>query len=397
MEFHFSDRVQKMAGTATREILKLTANQEIISFAGGLPANQCLPVQEMAQITQELFSSQAANKILQYGTTQGTYTLRKSCVDYVKTFGINNATPEEIMVVSGGQQGLDLACRAFLNKGDNILVEAPTYLAFLQIAAAYEVNIIGVNSDVDGIDINDLEQKIKKYSPKFVYLIPTFSNPTGKTYPLEKRKQIAQITKKYNTIVLEDDPYGKLRFAGEDVPSIKSVGEDNIIFITSFSKIISPGLRIGLVVASEPIIKQMEKCKQGADVHTSHLSQAIVKEFINRGLIQKQIEKVRPIYKEKKELMVQALEKYMPQELEFTRPEGGMFIWGEFLVDINTQALFPKAIEKKAAYVYGNVFYPDNQGYNTLRLNFSNATPEQIDSGIKALGELFKDEINKLK
>ncbi|HEY8419639.1 MAG TPA: PLP-dependent aminotransferase family protein [Clostridia bacterium] len=395
MSLNFSDRIQNMAGTATREILKLTANPEIISFAGGLPASQCLPVQEVARITQELLSSDDAIKILQYGTTQGTYRLRELCADYVKTFGINNASPEEILIVSGGQQGIDLACRAFLNKGDTVLVESPTYLAFLQIAAAYEVNIIGVNSVADGLDTEDLERKIKQYSPKLIYLVPTFSNPTGKTYPLEKRKQIAQITQKYNVILVEDDPYSKLRFDGEDVPSIKSVGGDNIIFITSFSKIISPGLRIGLAVSSAPIIQQMEKCKQGADVHTSHLSQAIVKEFLKRDLIKNQIEKVKPIYKSKKELMEQALEKYMPQELEFTRPEGGMFIWGEFKAEINTHALFTKAIERKAAYVYGHVFYPQNQGYNTLRLNFSNATPEQIDRGIKALGDMFKEELIK--
>jgi DNA-binding transcriptional MocR family regulator len=397
MSLNFSERLKNMAGTATREILKLTANPQIISFAGGLPANECLPIREVSQITQELMSNQSANRILQYGITQGMYSLRELCIDYVKSFGINNANPDEILVVSGGQQGLDLACRAFLDKGDNILVEAPTYLAFLQIAAAYEVNIIGVNSAEDGIDTDDLEDKIKKYSPKLVYLVPTFSNPTGKTYPLEKRKLIAEITQKYNVIVVEDDPYSKLRFAGEDVSSIKGVGGDNIIFVTSFSKIISPGLRIGLCVASEPILKQMEKCKQGADVHTSHLSQAIVKEFLKRDLIKNQIKKVKPIYKTKKELMEQALAKYMPQEFIYTRPEGGMFIWGEFLADVNTYNLFPKAIEKKVAYVYGNVFYPQNEGHNTLRLNFSNATPEQIETGIKALGELYKDEISKIK
>ncbi|HEY8423515.1 MAG TPA: PLP-dependent aminotransferase family protein [Clostridia bacterium] len=397
MNLNFSDRVQRMSGTATREILKLTANPEVISFAGGLPASQCLPVQEIAQISQELLTSPDATKILQYGTTQGNYRFRESCVEYVKTFGIDNAAPEEILIVSGGQQGIDLACRTFLNKGDTVLVESPTYLAFLQIAAAYEVNIIGVNSVDDGIDTADLEDKIKQYSPKLIYLVPTFSNPTGKTYPLEKRKQIAEITQKYNVIVIEDDPYSKLRFAGEEVPSIKSVGGDNIIFITSFSKIVSPGLRIGLAAGSAPIIQQMEKCKQGADVHTSHLSQAIVHEFLKRGLIKRQIERVKPIYKSKKELMEQALEKYMPQEFEFTRPEGGMFIWGEFKADIDTRALFPKAIERKAAYVYGDVFYPQNQGFNTLRLNFSNATPEQIDSGIKALGDMFKEEIAKNK
>jgi len=397
MILNFSERLKNMAGTATREILKLTANPQIISFAGGLPANECLPIREVSQITQELMSNQSANRILQYGITQGMYSLRELCIDYVKSFGINNANPDEILVVSGGQQGLDLACRAFLDKGDNILVEAPTYLAFLQIAAAYEVNIIGVNSAEDGIDTDDLEDKIKKYSPKLVYLVPTFSNPTGKTYPLEKRKLIAEITQKYNVIVVEDDPYSKLRFAGEDVSSIKGVGGDNIIFVTSFSKIISPGLRIGLCVASEPILKQMEKCKQGADVHTSHLSQAIVKEFLKRDLIKNQIQKVKPIYKTKKELMEQALAKYMPQEFNYTKPEGGMFIWGEFLADVNTYNLFPKAIEKKVAYVYGNVFYPQNEGHNTLRLNFSNATPEQIETGIKALGELYKDEISKIK
>lgn len=396
MSFNFSDRLSHMSGTATREILKLTANPEIISFAGGLPATECLPVKEVEQITQEILSGAKASSVLQYGITQGMFSLRELLADYVKTFGIENASPEEIMVVSGGQQALDLACRVFLNKGDTILVEAPTYLAFLQIAAAYEINIIGVNSVDDGLDTTDLEEKIKKHSPKLIYLVPTFSNPTGKTYPLEKRKNIAEITKKYNVIVLEDDPYSMLRFEGEDVSSIKSVGGDNIVFVTSFSKIISPGLRIGLVLANPEITRRMEICKQSADVHTSHLSQAIVKEFLTRDLIKKQIAKVRPIYKAKKEFMEQAMIKYMPKEFSFTHVEGGMFIWGEFAALIDTRQVFPKAIEKHVAYVYGNVFYPDNSGHNTLRLNFSNANPEQIDRGIKALGQLYQGEISKL-
>ena len=397
MSFNFSDRLNSMSGTATREILKLTANPEIISFAGGLPATECLPVKEIEEITQEVLSGTKASNVLQYGITQGMFTLRELCTDYVKSFSINNAHPEEILIVSGGQQALDLACRVFLNKGDTILVEAPTYLAFLQIAAAYEINIIGVNSISDGLDTDDLEEKIIKYSPKLIYLVPTFSNPTGKTYPLGKRKKIAEITKKYNVIVLEDDPYSKLRFEGEEVPSIKSVGGDNIIFITSFSKIISPGLRIGLVCANAEIIRKMEICKQSADVHTSHLSQAIVKEFLSRNLIKNQIQKVRPIYKAKKEYMEQAMTKYMPKEFDFTHVEGGMFVWGEFDAPVDTQKLFPKAIEKKVAYVYGNVFYPDDSSHNTLRLNFSNATKEKIDQGIRALGELYQNEINKIK
>lgn len=395
MNYTFSNRLNKMSGTATREILKLTANPEIISFAGGLPATECLPIEEISKITAELLAGENATRILQYGITQGMRSLRELCAGYVKTFGVT-ATEDEILVVSGGQQALDLACKTFLNKGDNILVEAPTYLAFLQIAAAYEVNIIGVKSASDGIDTDDLTEKIIKYSPKLLYVVPTFSNPTGKTYPIEKRKQIAKITAEHNVIVLEDDPYSLLRFEGETVPSIKSVGGDNIIFVTSFSKIISPGLRIGLAVGSKEIIKQMEKCKQGADVHTSNLSQAIVREFLSRDLIKGQIAKIKPIYKTKKDLMEKALTKYMPKEFSFTRVKGGMFIWGEFSVDINTLKMFPEAVKNNVAYVYGEVFYPDLSGHNTLRLNFSNATPDKIERGISALGKLSHKIVDSL-
>lgn len=397
-KIRFSQSTDSLSGTATREILKHTASKNVISFAGGMPATSCLPAQQIAQVTNEILSSSDSIKVLQYGVTDGMASLKEAAIPYLKWYGnIDNLELSNLLVISGGQQALDLTCKALLNKGDTVLVEAPTYLAFLQIALSYQANVIGVRSGPDGIDTDDLEEKIKKYNPKLLYVVPNFSNPTGKTYPLDKRKKIAEITDKYGVVVLEDDPYGKLRFTGEEIPSIKSVGGDNILFVTSFSKLISPGIRVGLAAGDSALIRRMEICKQGADVHTSNLSQAIVKEFLVRNLLPDHIKKITPVYKHNKELMETAIIKYMPEEFDFTRVEGGMFIWGEFASPLNTHEIFYEIIEKGVAYVYGNAFYPDGSGLNTMRLNFSNATEENIDKGIKILGDSFKEKIAKLK
>ncbi len=325
---------------------------------------------------------------------------RKTACDYVKRYGIDGIDIDNVLIVSGGQQTIDLMCKAFVNKGDTVLVEDPTYLASLHILKTYEANAVGVKSGEDGLDLTDLEEKIKKYAPKMLYVVPTFSNPTGRTYSVEKRKAIAEITYKYNVMVLEDDPYSELRFEGERVPSLKSfeVG-DNVVYSTSFSKTVAPGLRTGIAVGPKEVIRKLTIGKQAVDVHTSSLSQAILNEYIKRGYVDERLKVMIPVYREKKNAMIEAIKKYMPKEFKYTDPQGGLFIFGEFdkSLGIDCETLFPEICKYKVAYVSGVSFYADGSGRNTIRLNYSNATLEQIDDGIKRMGEFFKDIINNNK
>ncbi|MDR0856657.1 MAG: PLP-dependent aminotransferase family protein [Clostridiales bacterium] len=396
--FHYSDRMSRIAGSATREILKLTADHSIISFAGGLPAAECLPFSDLRAISDALLSGERAPAILQYGITQGLPSARAAMIDYIAGAGVGGVTLPGCIVVSGGQQGIDLMCKIFLSKGDVLLVEDPTYLAVLPIANAYEARVVGVRSGGDGLDIDDLRAKIEAYSPKLLYVVPTFSNPTGRTYTAENRKAIAALTAHYHLPVLEDDPYAKLRFSGEAVPALKSfdVG-GNIVYLSSFSKILSPGLRVAVMAGNPEIIAKIEVAKQGADVHTSHLSQAIAEEYLRRGLLAGQLKKIAPLYKAKKDLMTAAIARYMPAEYTYDDTEGGLFLWGRLPDGIDTHALFASAVARKVAYVYGHVFFADGGGRNTLRLNFSSATPAQIDAGIHALGDLFKQAVADAK
>lgn len=397
MDYKYAHRMANLNGTATREIFKLLGNPEIISFAGGNPAIECLPTARVKEITNDLCASPDFPRVLQYGLTAGFPELRALLADYVKTVGIENATVDNILVISGGQQGIDLVLKTFIDPGDAVLVEDPTYLAFLQIANSYEASCYGVKANDDGLDLADLEAKIKKYSPKVLYCVPTFSNPTGKTYSAANRKAIAELTAKYGVIVIEDDPYSKLRFKGDYVPSMKSMDKaGNVIFVSSFSKIISPGNRTAVACAAPELIRKMEICKQGTDLHTPNLSQMITYEYLKRGYLAPDLERSVKIYGEKKRLMSEAIARYMPEEFECTDPDGGLFIWGKFPTGVDVVEAFPEAIERKVAYIQGCVFFADGGGKNYIRLNYSFANAEQIDAGIRRLGGLFKEKIAKL-
>ena len=316
----------------------------------------------------------------------------KNCASFWRT------AEWEPFFVSGGQQCIDLTCKAFLDKGDCVLVENPTYLAFLQIASSYEATPIGVDSDENGLILADLEAKIKKYNPKFLYVVPTFSNPTGRSYSAENRKGIAALAEKYDMTVLEDDPYSRLRYSGEPFPPIKSFDRaGKVLYVTSFSKILSPGLRTGVICGNPELIKKLVIGKQCTDVHTSGLSQAIAYEYLKRGYVKPNVEKSLPVYLARKTAMTAALDKYMPEEFRRTDPDGGLFIFGEFTVPVDTVKAFPEAVAKKVAYVPGKSFFVGDKGLNTLRLNYSNADEEKIERGIRALGEVFKKKVTEVK
>jgi 2-aminoadipate transaminase len=384
-----------LTGTATREIFKLLTRPEIISFAGGLPASDCLPVDAVREITAEVFSNPVESiACLQYGATEGYPGLRERIIPLVEDLGIRGIDVDKVLVVSGGGQGLDLMCKAFCNPGDTVLVEDPTFLGFLPTAKSYCARTIGVRPGPEGLDLEDLERKLKENRPKLVYCIPNFSNPTGKTYSEANRAAIVELAIKYDTIIIEDDPYGRLRFAGEHIPAMKSFDKaDRVVYISSFSKTVSPGLRLGFVIAHKDIIRKLAIGKQGADLHSSNLTQIIIKKYLEKGYYHPNIEKGLPIYRKRRNAMIEALDKYMPEEFTHTNPEGGLFIWGEFNAPVDTAKVFREAINRNVAYIQGSVFFAANPPANAIRLNYSNEEPERIEAGIRVLGEVFKDEM----
>ncbi len=397
MDFTFSRRIAGMGSNAIRDIFKLLADPEVISFAGGWPALDCLPLDEVKKFQQEVMNGKDNRVVLQYGATEGYKPMKDSAPLYLSRKGLS-PRPEDCLIISGGQQGIDLMFKAFINPGDVVLFENPTYLAALQIARSYEAVTIGVDADDFGLSVEDLEYKIKKYSPKVLYLVPTFSNPTGKTLSVERRKAIAELTAKHGVVVIEDDPYSELRFEGEDVPAMKSFDKTgNICYVTSFSKTVAPGLRTGIAYCSPEMMRGLVVGKQTTDVHTGLVNQAVIARFIESGELSAQIDRIRPKYKVKKDAMIQAVDKYFPEEFKHTNPEGGLFIWGEFPDYIDTVECFPEVVAMKAAYVPGTSFFADNGGRNTLRLNYSNASLEQIETGIKKIGGYFKEKVAKLK
>lgn len=393
--YDFSDRIKNLNGTATREILKLTKRPEVISFAGGMPAAECLPIDEVREIARDLLSGENAVSLLQYGPTEGVAELNERLIAYLETQGLK-AKPENIQVVSGGQQGIDLMLKAFVNKGDTVLVENPTYLAFLQIAKTYEANVVGVDADADGLVISDLEAKLKTYRPKLLYVVPTFSNPTGKTYTVENRKSILRLCEKYGAVILEDDPYGRLRYDGEEVPPLKAFDEHgSVVYLTSFSKTIAPSLRVAVAFGDKDVIRKISIGKQGADVQSPALCQMIVAEYLKRGCFDKTLERNIAVYRERKDAFLNALDKYMPSSVRYTRPDGGLFIWAELPQDIDAAAMLPEAVERNVAYIQGNEFYADGRGRNTMRLNFSSSSVQRIEKGVKILAELIKTKIGE--
>jgi len=392
MEYDISDKLKNVHGSAIREIFDLLKRGNIISFAGGMPASVTLPEKQVNAILQSLISKYGVIECLQYESTQGKALL----LEQIKTFLIEykniSAELQNMIVLAGGQQGIEFMCKAFLNKGDTVLVENPTYLSILQIIQTYEGKAVGVHSGSEGLDIADLERKIKEHKPKFLYVVPTFSNPTGGTYSQKNRQKIAEITAQYGVMILEDDPYSQIRFEGEVVPPLKTFDKaGNVVYVASFSKIIAPSLRIAVAVADPAVIGRFVIAKQSTDVCAPSISQLVVAEFLKNNLAE-HLKNIIPIYKEKRDQMVKCIEEYFPKSFIYDVPHGGMFVWGHFEGERDLLAIFKEVVELGVAYLPGSHFFPDGSGKNTMRLNFSNATLEQIEKGVKILGEYFKGE-----
>ena len=390
---HFASRFDGVTGSAIREIFKMIARPGMISFAGGNPALSALPDQVVAEIAADVLSRDG-KAILQYGATEGYAPFLESLKQYAKE-QLGCDIPA-VLPVTGSTQAMDLLCKALINPGDVILVENPSFLGNLQCMKLYQATLVPVESDDEGIIVDKLEEAILRYKPKMLYTIPTFQNPTGKTLAADRRAPIAALAAKYGMVVAEDDPYRDLRYAGTPCPSIKSFDKEGwVVFLGSFSKIISPGLRVGFMAGDPRILRKCTIGKQSSDVHTANLNQAIVDQFLRRNLLPDHIASICQSYKAQLDAMLEDLATF-PGGTRYTRPEGGLFIWVELPSGIDAQALLEKAVARHVAYVPGTHFFADGGHENTLRLNFSNSTIEQIRTGMAVLRELIAADMQQV-
>ncbi|MGM0216026.1 PLP-dependent aminotransferase family protein [Enterococcus sp. AZ109] len=390
MKYQYSTKVPVSNTDPVGDLLRAAANPDIISFAGGLPAPELFPVEQVQEAANQVFQEKGMTA-LQYGSSKGTPELIKVVADRLAIDGIQ-ADTEHIMISTGSQQVIDLTGKLFLNEGDTVIVEKPTYLCALDVFKSYGANLVSVEMDEDGMKMDQLEKALTDHpETKLLYTIPSFQNPTGRTMSLERRKKLALLAAEYDFIVLEDNPYGAVRFEGTPLPAIKSFDQTgHVIYTSTFSKILAPGLRLGWVVAPKELIEKYMVMKQSADLHSDVLSQYIVAKFFENNDIESHVAKITALYKERKDLMVDAIVKYFPKTVTYSRPEGGMFIWIEVPGITDTQKLSDYCIKNDVAFVPGEPFYCDEIVPGTFRLNYSNMSPEQIDIGMKRLGEAIE-------
>jgi 2-aminoadipate transaminase len=375
--------MSKTPRSFVREILKVTESPEIISFGGGLPNPQSFPVAAISKAVNQLLAENGSDA-LQYSTTEGYGPLREYIAQRYSSQGLN-VTADEILITNGSQQCLDLVGKVFVDKDDKILLEKPTYLAAIQAFSLYEPEFKSVPLQKDGVDLDALEDILSNENIKLFYAVTSFQNPTGITYSKRKRKELAKLLKKYETVFIEDNPYGEIRFMGNFIPPVKSCLNEGILF-GSFSKIVSPGMRLGWIVAPAEVMDKLIIAKQASDLHSNYFTQRVVYQYLKTNPVDEHIQKIRNLYKNQRNLMIRMMEKYFPPEVEYTQPEGGMFLWVTLPLGTSSMELFDMAIEENVAFVPGQAFYADESGENTLRLNFTNSDNKSIEEGIKRLG-----------
>lgn len=391
MSLRYAKRMDNIKASEIRELLKLTQKPEVISFAGGLPAPELFPVEELKKVSLQVLEEQGT-AALQYGPTEGYEPLREQIVKRMEKVGIE-AKPEDILVTSGSQQGLDFSAKIFINPGDIVLCESPSYMGAINAFKAYEPEFIGVPTDENGMIMEDLEKILRDNERvRFIYVIPDFQNPSGRTWSIERRKRLIELANEYNVAIIEDNPYGELRFEGEYYPAVKHYDtEGRVIFLGTFSKIFCPGLRLGWVCAEKEVLNKYILAKQGSDLQSSTISQMQVSKFLEEYDIEEHIETLKKVYKKRKDVMINAMKEDFPEEIKFTNPEGGLFTWVVLPEYMNARDLATKAIEKNVAFVPGGSFFPNGDNENTLRLNYSSMNEEKIAEGMKRLTEVIKD------
>lgn len=369
------------------EMLKAAQNPSMISFAGGLPALELFPDQELQRCFQRVFEEQGKTA-LQYAQTAGHPPLRQ----WIAQQHLRNGKPvemDEIMVTTGSQQGLSLLAQTFLDPGDVVFLETPTYLGAIQAFQALQAKMMMIPSDEQGIIPDELEKMLKHVRPKFLYLIPNYQNPSGKVMGLERRKALLRVAQAYDLLVVEDNPYGELRFEGEALPNLLDLA-DHVIYLGTFSKVLAPGLRVGYVVANPDITNHLCQTKEGVDLHSNNLTQRAVLEFLNAGLLPKHIEKLRTVYGERRDAMVRAIQTYLGDDVEMIVPSGGLFLWARFKNITNSFDYVQETIRQNVLYVPGALFYPDGRVSSEIRLNYSCSTPEVIDEGVQRLARAIR-------
>ncbi len=397
----FSSNVMNMKRSVIRELLKLTQKPEIISFAGGLPSPKTFPIETIKEITCEILDEKGG-KALQYGATEGVPELQKALIDMLKETEGYEISNENLVPTTGSQQGLDLVGKIFINPGDTVIVEAPTYIGAISAFNSYRANMVDVKLDENGMNTDHLEEVLKDLrskdiKPKFIYVIPDFHNPAGTTMSLERRKTLIEIAKRENIVIIEDSPYRMIRFRGETIPSLYSLdGGERVVSLFTFSKILVPGFRLAWMIGPKEIIEKIVISKQATDLCSAPFNQYIVAEYLKRGLLQKNMVNTIAMYKEKNELMLDLLDEHMPKDkgVSWTKPDGGLFLWLTLPKNTDCDAMFKKAIEENVAYVIGSAFFVGDDRKNSLRLNFSYASKEDIVEGVKRLAKVVKETLS---
>lgn len=393
MEYTFSDRVQTLKPSAIREIFKYAADPEVVSLSAGNPSPDAFPAKEIAEISAKVLAENPIS-VLQYSVTEGYAPLRKHMMEYMQSRHNTGSDRDDILITTGAQQIMDLCSKALVNEGDVVICEAPSFIGSLNTFRSYNAKLVGVTVEPDGMNTDELEQAlIDNPNAKLIYTIPNFQNPSGVTMSLEKRKKVYELAVKYNVLVIEDNPYGDLRYSGENLPNIKSFDTQGaVIYAGSFSKVISPGMRVAYTIAPKEIFQKLVVCKQGNDVHTNIWSQYVCDEFVTKYNFDAHLEKLRSIYTKKARFCMDLLDKYCAPKITYHKIDGGLFIWCDLPENVDMPAFCKTAVLNKVCVVPGNAFLTDeNEVCHSFRINFSTPTDEQLEKGIKILGELAAD------
>lgn len=388
----YARRVASLKTSATRDLMSTASRPDIISFAGGLPSPESFDLKVFEESMRKILENEK-EKAFQYGPTEGFYETRELACLLMKRFGIN-AHPDEVIITAGAQQALDLLAKIFIDEGAEIIIEAPSYVGAINAFRVFEPNVLAVPLESDGLDFDYMVAELDKRStpPRFIYVVPDFHNPAGVSLSDEKRKALLQFCRQNEIVIIEDNPYGELCFSGERKAPMKSIDSD-VIYLGSLSKIISPGLRVGWVCAPAPVLQKINAAKQGADLCSSSLSQLVAVEYLSNINLDEHLQKIRKLYESRKNAMLAALEEYFPDEASWTEPEGGFFLWVTLDAEVDTGDMISEAINHKVAYVPGDSFYMNGDGSRSMRLSFSNPTPEEIWDGIERLSRVVKEQI----
>lgn len=395
-QFKYSKRVPADGTDAVGAILQAAADPKIISFAGGLPAPELFPVKEMKAAVDMVFEEHG-QEAMQYGAAKGVTALREVIQQHVKEKENVDSELDNVLVTTGSEQALDLVGKAFVDPGDTVLVEQPTYLCALDVFRSYGANFASVEMDEDGMKMDALEEALKANpNTKLIYTVPNFQNPTGRTMTEERRKQLAELAEKYDVYVLEDNPYGEIRFAGQHVPAVKSFDKSgHVFYMSTFSKTLAPGFRLGWLVADKAVVNKLTVLKQSADLHTDNLAQFAVAQFFADNDVDAHVKEISALYGKRKDLMLEGIKKYFPEGVKYTDPEGGMFLWVEVPGVDDTVELFKECLEHDVAFVPGDPFFAGEVQPGAFRLNYSNMKEDQIEVGLKRLGAALTAAVNK--